>query len=259
VVVVPETSSEPSQFYTGIVAEIYAPLRSSVPEVEPYARFIAGSGEPALELGCGTGDPLLDLRARGLDVEGLDSSADMLARCRAAADARGLSVVLHEQRMETMHLERRYRSIFLAGPTFNLLPDDATARCALERMRAHLDDGASALIPLFVPQPMPVEQLGRAREHVTSDGRRMAVATVSESRDIAERRQTSVLRYELRSVGTTEVEVVERPWVLHWHTVEGFRTLAATAGLATRSVRRPDGAFATQTDNAFVFHLVPAP
>src|SRR4051794_24900290 len=77
----PTEPTEASQFYTGIVAEIYAPLRSRVPDPEPYARFIAASGEPALELGCGTGDPLLDLRARGLDVEGLDASADMLARC----------------------------------------------------------------------------------------------------------------------------------------------------------------------------------
>jgi SAM-dependent methyltransferase len=252
-------SSEPSQFYTGIVAEIYAPLRSSMPEVEPYARFVAASGEPALELGCGTGDPLVDLRARGLDVEGLDSSADMLARCRAAADARGVSIVLHEQSMEAMDLDRRYRSIFLAGPTFNLLPDDATAQCALTRIGAHLDDGGSALIPLFIPRPVPAEQLGRAREHVTSDGRRMRVAIVSESRDIAARRQTSVLRYELGRVGTTEVEVVERPWVLHWHTLDGFRRLATTAGLTTRSVRRPDGAIATPTDDAFVFHLVRAP
>ena len=48
-------SVEPSQFYTGLVAELYAPLRSAVPDAEPYARFIALSGEPALELGCGVG------------------------------------------------------------------------------------------------------------------------------------------------------------------------------------------------------------
>ena len=46
-------------------------------------------------LGCGDGDPLLALRAEGLDVEGLDSSADMLDRCRVRADAAGLDVVLH--------------------------------------------------------------------------------------------------------------------------------------------------------------------
>jgi hypothetical protein len=66
----------------------------------------------------------LTLRERGLDVEGVDSSSDMLARCRAAAAERGLTVTVHCQAMQDLHLDRRFRSIFLAGPTFNLLPDD---------------------------------------------------------------------------------------------------------------------------------------
>jgi SAM-dependent methyltransferase len=115
---------EPALFYTGLVADLYAPLRSSgPPDPRPYLRFVRESGEPALELGCGDGDPLLDLRARGLDVEGLDASPDMLARCRANAAARGLVVTLHESTFETMELPRRYQSIYLAGPTFNLLVD----------------------------------------------------------------------------------------------------------------------------------------
>ena len=163
---------EPSLFYTGLVAELYAPLRSSEPpDPAPYARFVARSGEPALELGCGDGEPLLDLRASGLDVEGLDSSPDMLARCRAAAAERGLAVTLHESRIEEMELVRRYRSIYLAGATFNLIVDDDTAWRALTRIRAHLEPDGSALIPLFIPRPLPVEVFGVARTHITDDGR----------------------------------------------------------------------------------------
>jgi trans-aconitate methyltransferase len=252
------TAHDPSQFYTGIVAEIYAPLRSSVPEVEPYARFIKQSGEPAIELGCGTGDPLLDLRARGLDVEGLDASADMLARCRSAAAVRGLDVMLHHQTMESMTLDRRFRSIFVAGPSFNLLPDDRAATCALSRIRHHLEPGGAALVPLFIPRSTPHDELGRVREHVEPSGRRFRVTTVSESRDDAARWQRAVLRYEIIAGNTAEVvEVVEREWLLRWHTQDGFRDLCAAAGLAITRVCRPDGAPAEPHDHAFVFRLTP--
>src|SRR5699024_5718374 len=115
---------DPADFYTGIVAEGYAVLKSTEFPVDRYADFINASGQPALELGCGDGDPLLALRARGLDVEGLDSSADMLARCAQRAAEAGVEVVTHHQRFEDMDLGRTYRSLFLAGPTFNLIPDD---------------------------------------------------------------------------------------------------------------------------------------
>jgi trans-aconitate methyltransferase len=148
----------PSQFYTGLVAALYGHLRADgPPDAAPYARFIERSGQPALELGCGFGEPLLDLRAMGLEVEGLDSSHDMVTQCHANAAARGLDVVVHEQTIEAMSTGRKYRSIFLAGATFNLLPDDTSALQALVRIREHLAPDGSVLLPLFVPHPTPSE------------------------------------------------------------------------------------------------------
>ena len=148
-------SLDPAQFYTGIVAECYAALRGSIPDPELYARFIASSGEPALELGCGDGDPLINLRQRGLNVEGLDSSPDMIARARKRADALGIDVRLHCSPIETMKLEHTYQSIFLAGPTFNLIIDNTLVQQSLDNISAHLKPAGRALIPLFIPKPLP--------------------------------------------------------------------------------------------------------
>ena len=224
------TEPLPEDFYTGLVAELYAPLRGSgAPDPEPYLRFVRRSGEPALELGCGDGDPLLDLRALGLDVDGVDSSADMLDRLRAAAALRGLSVSVHQQRMEDLDLPRRYRSIFLAGATFTLLATDDLALRALRGIRAHLTDDGTALVPLFVPTPAPADQIGAFRSVVTDDGVTIRVGVVDENWDAATRTRRTTLRYE-RSTAAG-VEQVERVWLLHWHTPTGFRALAAQAGL----------------------------
>lgn len=244
---------DPALFYTGMVAELYEPLRSVTPRAEHYARFIEASGQPALELGCGAGDPLLELRRRGFDVEGVDSSPDMLERCRHRAAAEGLDVVVHHQRMESLDLGRRYRTIFLAGPTFNLLPDDELARRALLRIRAHLDDGGSALIPLFVPARTPDEKIGAVREAVEPDGSTIRVSTVAEVRDDDARRQKTILRYE-RVHGDAST-ALDRPWVLHWYSQDEFRDLAEAAGLATVMVLDAGGGPAAATATEFAFWL----
>ncbi|MFF5205783.1 class I SAM-dependent methyltransferase [Streptosporangium sp. NPDC000396] len=230
----------PADFYTGIVAELYGPLKSVAQDPEPYAAFVQETGSPALELGCGDGDPLLDLRRRGLDVEGVDSSADMLDRCRRRARKQGVDVVLYHQRMEALDLPRRYRAIFLAGPTFNLLPDDSTALAALRGIRNHLAVGGTALVPLFVPSPTPSEQIGRVRTATADDGAELRVSVLSEERSDSTRTQTTVLRYERHRDG--ESTIVDRPWVLHWYTRSGFEGLATAAGLIAVSVLETPGA-----------------
>ena len=57
-----------ADFYTGLVAELYEPLRGSVPEPGAYIDLVRRFGEPALELGCGGGDPLVALRLAGLKL-----------------------------------------------------------------------------------------------------------------------------------------------------------------------------------------------
>jgi SAM-dependent methyltransferase len=200
------------------------------------AEFIAAHGEPALELGCGTGDPIIELRRRGIDVDGIDSSPDMLDICRRRADAAGVDVSVTEAQMETMDLGRIYRSIFLAGPTFNLLPDDDTARRALQRITAHLAPDGRVLIPLFTPMPVAEDTLGRFRDDTDEQGRTIRFATLASTRDDATRTQRATLRYERGSDADDSLEVVEREWLLHWYTDEGFRALVDDAGLVVESV-----------------------
>lgn len=139
--------------YTGIVPDVYTALRATVFNTDRYLEFVRDVGQPALGLGCGDAGPFLELARRGIDIEGVDSSAEMLARCRTTADAEGLSIVTHRQAMEDLSLNRTLRAIYLAGPTFNLLPDDHTAMRALTTIARHLRSDGQALVPLWIPSP----------------------------------------------------------------------------------------------------------
>jgi hypothetical protein len=217
------TSVDPADFYTGIVAELYGPLKSFSQDPEPYAAFIQQAGVPGLELGCGDGDPLLELRRR----------------LRRRADEQDIRATVFHQRMEALNLPRRYRAIFLAGPTFTLLPDDAAALAALRGIRAHLAEGGVALVPLFTPAPTPAEHIGRVRTAAAPDGAELRVSVVAEQRDETARTQTTLLRYERHHGSDSTIE--DRPWIMHWYTRDQFQKLAATAGLAVTAVTDPDG------------------
>ena len=245
----------PADFYTGVVAEMYRHLRSETFDPAPYARFVERWGEPALELGCGDGDPILDLVAGGLDVEGLDSSADMLDRCRLAAIDRGLDVTLHLATFEAMDLGKRYRSIYLAGATFNLLPDDAAAEAALARIAAHLEPNGAAIVSLFIPPPRVASDAGAVREHVMPDGVVMRLTVLGVDRDESARTQSTLMRYEVLDGG--ERRVAERNWTLHWIEQETFAAMAERAGLFVRGVYTESGVPAEPSDTDFTFVLQP--
>lgn len=241
---------EPADFYSGIVVDAYAKLKSSTFNAEPYIEFVAASGEPALEVGCGDGEPLLDLCAAGLDVDGVDSSLDMVVRCRENAAKRGVAPQVIHQRVEDLSLERRYASIYFAGPTFNLLADDETALRALRAIRSHLTDDGAALIPLWVPDPTPDDELGVTRATDDAPGIELRYTPLSEIYDRDRRTRTTTSRYE--RVATGEAEVAHREWIIHWHTPRSFRRLCEGAGLhVVRMVDDDRGEAATDASVGF--------
>lgn len=73
---------------------------------------------------------------------------------------RGLEVTAWVATMESMTPPRRYRTIFLAGPTFNLLPDDEAMAHALVGIRQALAQDGFAIVPLFVPAPVVTTAVG---------------------------------------------------------------------------------------------------
>jgi hypothetical protein len=220
---------DPADFYSGIVVDAYSKLKSETFEAEPYLEFVRAQGEPGLEIGCGDGVPLLELCAAGLDVDGVDSSLDMVERCRRNAAERGIRTQVFHQRMEDLSLDRRYASIYLAGPTFNLLADDETALRALVAIRAQLTDGGAALIPLWVPDPTPADELGVSRTTDDGPGVELRYTPLSESYGREQCTRVTTARYERITPDGTQV--ADREWIIHWHTPASFRRLCEEAGL----------------------------
>ena len=126
---------------------------SAWPDRPFYRDAIARGGEPALDVGCGTGRLVLDYLQQGIDCDGVDNSPEMLALCREKARGLELSPNLYQQPMQALELPRRYRTIFVPSSSFLLLTDPVDAGEAMRRFFAHLEPGGLLLMPFMVLWP----------------------------------------------------------------------------------------------------------
>jgi SAM-dependent methyltransferase len=86
----------------------------------------------------------------GLDVDGCDLSADMIALCRERAERAGLSPTLRVQAMHELDMPRTYRTIYACG-AFGLGGSRDDDEEALRRMYEHLGSGGTLVLDNEVP------------------------------------------------------------------------------------------------------------
>jgi SAM-dependent methyltransferase len=101
-------------WHYGLVAEMWAAGTRDTRELDFLLSAVESSGQPVLDVGCGTGRLLVPLREAGIDVDGADISADMLAGCRTKLAKLNLKADLYESPMDVLDLPRTYRVIYIA-------------------------------------------------------------------------------------------------------------------------------------------------
>ena len=102
-----------------------------------FLEIIQKSGQPVLDIGCGTGRLLLDYLQQGIDIDGVDNSPEMISLCRQKAADLGLSPNLYEQYMETLELPRQYGTILIPSSSLQLIIDPWLVDQALKRLFDH--------------------------------------------------------------------------------------------------------------------------
>lgn len=132
--------------------DCWLPHDADYEDVGTYRTAIERGGGPALELGCGTGRLLLKYVAAGLDVDGIDSSPEMLAICRAHAAHMGIAPTLLHVDWMHFQLPRRYATIYNPSGSFSLIDDDTHAQHALTTWMSHLAPGGRMLVAMGIPR-----------------------------------------------------------------------------------------------------------
>jgi SAM-dependent methyltransferase len=127
--------------------------RGTNPDPAPAVEFLAdrAHGGPVLELAIGTGRVALPLAARGIRVEGVEASPEMVERLRAKPGGAQLPVVLAD--MADVPVNGPFRLAYLVFNTlFNLVDAQRQADCFRNVARV-LEPGGAFVIEAFVPDP----------------------------------------------------------------------------------------------------------
>ena len=171
----------PGTWHHGIVARYWAEFNEPTDAEVAYLRAaIARSGEPVLDVGCGAGRLLLPLLADGIDIDGTDLSADMLAYARAGAERLGRHPALEPQANHELDLPRRYRTIIAIG-AFGIGGRRDRDLGMLRRIHAQLEDGGTLVMDQELATArsdeawlrwLPAHQAWTPREFEDRDARR---------------------------------------------------------------------------------------
>lgn len=145
-----ENVDQPQIWHYGLVARSWKGETEGGAAARFYRKIIERSGEPALDLGCGSGRLLVPFLQAGLDVDGSDISADMLTVCQGYLDAAGVETGLYHQAMHELDLPRRYWTIFACG-VVGLGGQKRLTQRAMRRCYEHLRPGGTFAFDYQVP------------------------------------------------------------------------------------------------------------
>jgi SAM-dependent methyltransferase len=193
------------------------------PDPAPAVEFLAGvaGGGPVLELAIGTGRVALPLAGRGLTVEGVEASPEMVAELRAKPGGGRLPMAIGDM-ADVPAPGGPYRLVYLVfNILFNLVDADRQADC-LRNVARVLAPGGAFVVEAFVPDPADFDRDERLQvRDVTEDSVTLRV----------HRYDRPAQRFVRQTVTIDARGVHPRPFAMRYLWPEQIDELATRAGL----------------------------
>jgi SAM-dependent methyltransferase len=206
------------------IADVYDELFADVSDVGAYVAFLDSLvvRRPAriLELAAGTGRLAIPLAGLGHDVTGIDVSAEMLDRLRAA-DVDELVSVVHGDMVDDLPAGR-FDLVFVAFNSLFMLADADRQRACFAAVARVLAPGGAFVVEAFVPWDPP-----RGGPHV--ELRSMTTDRVVLAAHLTDSVNQTVNGQFIELVDGQPVRL--RPYVLRWSRPAELDAWAAAAGL----------------------------
>jgi SAM-dependent methyltransferase len=204
--------------YGDAIADFYDRFYDGVFDTESAVERLAelAQGGRALELGIGTGRVALPLAARGVVVEGVDSSVAMVAKLRDKPGGKAIPVAIGDFRAP--EIGGRFDLVYIVFNTFFALTTQADQLACFEAVAGLLEPGGCFVIEAFVPdlsrfsrnQNLNVEEVGLEEVHLSA-GRLDPVRQVIDSQHVLVSEQaTRLVPVRIRFAWPSELDLMAR-------------------------------------------------
>jgi SAM-dependent methyltransferase len=215
--------------YGKLATEVYdldKPIGFSFGDVEFYRDQLKGIDGPVFEPAVGTGRIMIPLLTAGVEVQGIDTSQEMLKLCRERCEERGLAPVLAEADMTEFVEPEAFAAVIVPTGSIVLLDGrEATVR-ALWCFSQSLRPGGRLIIDVPAPRgdrsPEPMRHWRRG-EYIWT------LQTLAVDYDRAANQITRWLRYDKWLDGELVGSELQPFRLQHW-SINEFQGLLAEAG-----------------------------
>jgi SAM-dependent methyltransferase len=184
---------------------------------------------PVLEAMCGSGRFLVPLLEAGIEVDGVDSSPDMLRAALWRLRQRGLRASLVEQWLHALDLGRQYAFALCVAGSFGLVIGDDEVAASLRRLREHVLPGGALLVETEAPrESRRRDGIWRGRTWPTHDGALLVERAIT-TYDAATQVETGVNIYE-RWVEGALLATELNDWACRFWAPDAFEAQLRAAG-----------------------------
>ena len=211
-----------------LLYEITKPVGHSIDgDIEYYYDKLKEITGNILEAGVGTGRMLVPFIEKGLNIEGVDLSEEMLAQCRVNMEQAGVTGNVYQGDLTQLDLEKKYAAIMMPTGSFCLLPRPII-KDVLKSFYNHLEVGGTLMLDIELPSWFKTGEVS-VSDYALGDSHGLLFTSTAKEMNWQEQYVTYINRYELVEKGrVTETEISN--FTLYWYGLEEFTMLLELAG-----------------------------
>jgi SAM-dependent methyltransferase len=193
------TSTHDPAKYGASIADVYDEMYEHEFDTDGAVQFVAelSGGAAVLELGIGTGRIAIPLAALGLEVHGVDASAEMVQQMRNKRGGDQIAVSIGD--FSEVKLQPEYFGVvLLAINTIFAVPDQDAQVAVFENAARHLRPGGSFVVEAWIPDLTRFHRnQGLWPRHIGGDYVSIEVAALD---TVRQRMETTQIRFGPRGL-----------------------------------------------------------